>query len=351
MSVYSVTPWLSNFEAYRGQNQASAGRGSRNTWQKPLSSYCTDDTEDILVISFLFQFGAQQPAIDLSDTSDECVGNFPGTQLLDCPHMEPDIQECQSRDKIILLSLGGATGAYGLSSAAQGRTLADTLWNTFGGGHSDMRPFGDAKVDGFDLDIEAGPIAGYPAFVERMREHYASDTSKKYYISGAPQCPFPDEYLSETLNSAWFDFVWVQFYNNYCSITSNQFNYDTWDEWARTQSVNKNVRLFLGVPASDYAAGQGYVPYNDLTAAIRETASRYTTFGGIMMWDASAAYANTEVSPNFAQAVSQFLHRLPVAGTTLNRIPSGNISAMAPAPSAEPTSSATPVSLYPPQPR
>jgi chitinase len=33
------------------------------------------------------------------------------------------------------------------------------------------------------------------------------DTTKSYYIAAAPQCPFPDYFLGETLNNAWLDFV------------------------------------------------------------------------------------------------------------------------------------------------
>lgn len=73
-----------------------------------------------------------------------------------------------------MLSLGGATPEYGLNSYEEGESLADELWYTFGGGSdtNTFRPFGDASVDGFDLDIENGAKAGYPAFVNRMREHY-----------------------------------------------------------------------------------------------------------------------------------------------------------------------------------
>ncbi|KAI9260646.1 glycoside hydrolase superfamily, partial [Phascolomyces articulosus] len=292
----------------RGQNAASES-GDRSKWQKPLSQYCQDDTENILVISFLYQFGAQEPAMDLSDASADCNGYFEGTKLLDCPQMETEIEFCQSKDKVILLSLGGADGSYGISSESEGRKLADTLWNTFGGGESQTRPFGKAKIDGFDLDIEAGDTEGYAAFVDQMRQHYSSDTSKAYYMSAAPQCPYPDAYLSETLSKAWFDFVWVQFYNNYCGVTTDDFNYDTWDKWARTESPNKQVKLFIGVPASSYAAGSGFVSYEDLTKAITETRDKYESFGGVMMWDASAAYANTQdASPNYAAAVAGFLH-------------------------------------------
>lgn len=88
-----------------------------------------------------------------------------------------DIRYCQSHGRKILLSLGGATGTYGLSSEDQGKKLAEDLWDMFGGGTSKTRPFGNVSVDGFDLDIEAGSAKGYSAFIERIRELYSKKTS------------------------------------------------------------------------------------------------------------------------------------------------------------------------------
>lgn len=34
---------------------------------------------------------------------------------------------------------------------------------------------------------------------------------RRYYISGAPQCPFPDAYMGSVLNAVAFDMVFVQF--------------------------------------------------------------------------------------------------------------------------------------------
>jgi chitinase len=39
------------------------------------------------------------------------------------------------------------------------------------GGSSDTRPFGDAVLDGVDLDIEGGSTTGYAAFVKQLRTH------------------------------------------------------------------------------------------------------------------------------------------------------------------------------------
>ena len=76
-----------------------------------------------------------------------------------------------------------------------------------------------------------GTTGGYAAFVRQLRAKYATDPSRTYYVTGAPQCPFPDAYLgpagASALSSTPFDYVWVQFYNNYCAPGPN-FNWDTW---------------------------------------------------------------------------------------------------------------------------
>jgi chitinase len=64
-----------------------------------------------------------------------------------------DIQTCQAAGKKVLLSLGGAEGTYGFSSASEAQTFATTLWNIFGEGTCSTRTFGSAVVDGFDLGI------------------------------------------------------------------------------------------------------------------------------------------------------------------------------------------------------
>lgn len=74
---------------------------------------------------------------------------FPGTALANCQAaMEADIKTCQSKGKIITLSLGGATGQIGFSSDSQAQTFATQIWNLFLGGSSSTRPFGNAILDG-----------------------------------------------------------------------------------------------------------------------------------------------------------------------------------------------------------
>jgi len=145
------------------------------------------------------------------------------------------------------------------------------------------------------LDIEGGASTGYAAFVTQIRT-LAAGASKPYYVTGAPQCPFPDAYLGSIINSVGFDAIYVQFYNNYCGLTNfgntNDWNFATWDNWAKTTSPNKNVKIYIGGPASSSAAGSGYVSAATLGSIAQQTRSQYSSFGGIMLWDASQAYAN-----------------------------------------------------------
>ncbi|KAK1230753.1 Chitinase 2 [Marasmius sp. AFHP31] len=205
---------------------------------------------------------------------------------------------CQGKGKIVTLSLGGDNknnpGPITFSSDAQAEQFADTVWNLFLGGSSPSgRPFGNAVLDGIDLNLEGDvPSTGYVAFVNRIRSH-ADGASKKYYVTAAPQCPYPDKTLKPILDGASFDAVYVQFYNNrQCEVSSDGINFDEWDQWAKTVSPNKNVRVFLGAPASPDAAVEGYVDANTLGKLANRIKDQYSSFGGVMLWDASQADAN-----------------------------------------------------------
>ncbi|KAG5643892.1 hypothetical protein DXG03_009522 [Asterophora parasitica] len=286
-----------NLAVYYGQNSYGATHSDQGGWQKNLANYCQDDTINVFPIAFLHVFFSTGglPAIDLANTCSANVqGVFPGTALPKCQFLASDIKACQAKGKIITLSLGGATGGAYFTGDAQARTFAETVWNLFLGGSSSTRPFGDAVLDGVDLDIEGGGTNGYAAFVTRIRE-LSNGASKKYYVTAAPQCPYPDAYLGAVLNAVAFDAVYVQ-YNNWCGLqnynNANAWNFGQWDTWAKTVAVNKNVKVYIGAPASPTAAGSGYVDAATLGQIARETRSKYSSFGGVMLWDASQAYGN-----------------------------------------------------------
>ncbi|KAJ2448158.1 Chitinase 2 [Coemansia sp. RSA 2336] len=322
MTLFMTLAWgfdvssQSNFVAYWGQSSAGS--------QKPLKDYCQDSSVDVIVLAFLYQF----PDTKL-DFSSNCRDTFPGSQLLHCPEIAADIKQCQSKGKAVILSMGGAAGAYGFSSDSDAQKYADTVWDMFLGGNGSQRPFDDAVLDGIDLDIEGGSTAGYAAFVGQLRSHFQA-SNKQYYITGAPQCPYPDAMLGSTLDSAWFDMVFVQFYNNYCGLDAypQGFNYDKWDSWAKSQSANKNVKLYIGAPGSQSAAGRGYVDAATVNKISNDIRSKYSTFGGVMVWDASQAFDSsswgTSVSSSLKSGASNrkrmfdMASAAPVATRTAN---------------------------------
>lgn len=98
--------------------------------------------------------------------------------------------------------------------------------------------------------------------------------------------------------------------NNWCgsqnyvagAATQNAFNFDVWDNWAKTVSKNKNVKLLLGIPASAAGAGSGYVSGSQLSSVVAYS-KKFSNFGGVMMWDMSQLYANQGYLASVVSAV------------------------------------------------
>lgn len=133
--------------------------------------------------------------------------------------------------------------------------------------------------------------------VNRFRSNFESDTSKQYYMTAAPQCPFPDE--SQPLDvCALMDYVWVQFYNNGdCNIAQGGF-----EESVRTWSEGiGNAKLFIGALASDADGDSGYVDSQTLVGALESVkAMNLSNYAGAMLWEAQLAVMND----NFQQAIA-----------------------------------------------
>ena len=293
-ALLSLLPAVDAFSASGSNNvvlywgQASAGS------QESLGTYCESTSADMYVLSFLAGFPESQLTIH------GCAGTLASS----CPDLAADIKYCQSLGKKVLLSLGGAVGSYGFTSDQQAINYASTLWNSFGGGTSTQRPFGDAVLDGFDLDIENGDPTGYAALTTALRKLYAGGD---YYIGAAPQCVYPDASLSTALANGYFDFVFVQFYNNKCSIDGS-FNWATWAKYAAdyAASTNPNVKLYLGLPGSSSAASSGYASISSIQSVLATIqSSKY--FGGVMLWDASQAFSNVVNGVSFVSSLKALL--------------------------------------------
>lgn len=239
-----------------------------------------------------------------------------------------DIIECQTTyKKKILLSIGGDSDKYGgWATVAEAQAFGDRVWDMFGKGWSYYRPFGKAIVDGFDLDLERGPSTGYEHFAFRLRKLMDADkkaTGKQWFLTAAPQCPLPDAIMDVALTKVSFDALFVQFYNNpNCAAsqwvkakdqsTNSGFNFGMWDTWAKTKSLNKNVKIFLTLPMHTSAAGSGYVSKDQAVKIVQDLAPRFSSFAGVAAWDASYAWANSAYLPAVKKALNTLQGVTPV---------------------------------------
>ncbi|KAF7375048.1 Chitinase 1 [Mycena sanguinolenta] len=328
VSAFGYDPTRSdNLVVYWGQNSYGAKNPSDTAnWQKTISNYCQDTVIDAIPIAFLDVFfdTGNLPDLNLANTcnpTDDAA--FPGSVLANCSFLAAGIEACQAAGKIVTLSVGGESGAATFSSDAQGQEFADTIWNLFLGGSSTTRPFGAAVLDGIDLDIEGGGPTGFAAFVTQLRSHMDA-ADKTYYITAAPQCPYPDAYLGSVINAVGFDALYVQSLSLDASSSANyrfssvsdysvsgDWDFAEWDTWAKTVSPNRNVKVFVGAPASS-SAGAGYVDAATLGQIASATRASYSSFGGIMLWDASQAYANNR----FDQQVKNLIAKGSTTSTT-----------------------------------
>jgi chitinase len=265
--------------------------------------------------------------------------------LKTCPNIGPDVIACQQTyGKKILISLGGGyPTSYYLKSDDSGRALADFLWKAWGpvqSGYTGPRPWGNAVVDGFDFDIEniisPAPSAntnyqtsGYVAMVIYMKNTlFSQDTSKKYYLSGAPQCVLPDAHFTNIINNAWFDFLFIQFYNTQqCSARAGITKQDqggkptddiTYGNWTLAKSLNTNIKMYIGLPAAPKAAiADSY--YLNL-AELQRTVQRFYSngkFGGVMLWEATYAMGNSICNKEYISWTKNILNAV-AAGQTLS---------------------------------
>ncbi|KAL6508373.1 hypothetical protein OROHE_021915 [Orobanche hederae] len=252
----------------------------QNGHEDSLSKTCAARRFSYVNIAFLSTFGnGQNPLLNLAGHCN------PTPSVNNCGFIGKEIKACQKLGIKVMLSIGGGAGTYNLTSSNDAKELSDYLWENFlsRGANSTARPLGDAVLDGIDLDIERGFSDYYRYLVRCLRSH-----NPKVIISGAPQCPLPDRYLSSALNATVFDYVWVQFYNNpqcqYSSSSNSSANLlDSWRRWTRNPSV-KARKIFLGLPASKDAAGSGFIPAGVLTTEVLPAIKKSHKYGGVMLW-------------------------------------------------------------------
>ncbi|PWA98751.1 glycoside hydrolase family 18, catalytic domain-containing protein [Artemisia annua] len=78
-----------------------------------------------------------------------------------------------------MLTIGGASGSYYLTSVANAKQIATYFWNNFLGGSSSTRQLGDAVLDEIDFDIEGGTTEHWDDLAN-YRPEYTSEGKKVY---------------------------------------------------------------------------------------------------------------------------------------------------------------------------
>ncbi|KAL8790293.1 MAG: hypothetical protein Q9213_000645 [Squamulea squamosa] len=329
-----------NFDAGANTNMAVYwGQGPN---QQRLAHFCADSSIDVIPIAFLNVFPDQvnggYPGTNFGNQcGSETFKNKDGSDsplLSNCPLIGPDIKTCQAMGKKILLSLGGAIPTnQSIKNDESAVAFAKFVWNAFGpedATYHGPRPFGNAVVDGFDFDIEsavsdndaASQYRGYGTMIDTLRVLYATDTKNEYYISGAPQCVIPDAHLAHPIETSWFDFLFIQFYNTpQCSARAyfdssygrvgdkpSSISFDAWVGFVRTTAMNKDVKLYIGLPAAPLTAlaydTKMYIAPDDVVNLIDLFQCRYPKeFGGIMVFEATYSEQNLIDNKPFVDVV------------------------------------------------
>ncbi|KAJ5715958.1 class III chitinase ChiA2 [Penicillium malachiteum] len=291
---------------YWGQN------GGEVIENNDLASYCNSQSGiDIIVLAFLYEYGNGQ-RISSGGFGQSCFIT-PSGEGQNCEELGRAITTCQNRGIKVIMSLGGAVGAYGLTSQQEAEAIGSNIWAAYGNsGYSGVpRPFGNAFVNGWDFDIEASSGNQYYRYlISTLRSKFSSDPAHRYYISGAPQCPIPEPFMQPIIDTSQFDYLWVQFYNNPdCSLPHPNF-----DDWVRNigNTPSSGAKIFLGIPASPYAStgtlsGERYYMSPSSLADVVRRFSGNNAFGGIMMWSAGFSDSNMNNGCTYAQETKHIL--------------------------------------------
>ena len=160
----------------------------------------------------------------------------------------------------------------------------------------------------YHADNEDHSTAFYSSFVSSLRTAMNSDSSKKYYISAAPQCPRPDASIPlDAMQS--MDFVFVQFYNNGdCNVGQPGFEASL-KAWSQDLAAKgKGPKLYIGAPACTECAGSGYLPGSQMGGVLDTAkAAGLSNLGGVMLWDGPEGKQNVENGQDYLEIVKSAL--------------------------------------------
>ncbi|RWW56212.1 hypothetical protein BHE74_00037093 [Ensete ventricosum] len=188
--IFAASSHAGSIAVYWGQNGNEGGHADN----------CNTRIYSYVMLSFLTTFGnGQTLVLNLAGHYD------PPSDT--CTSLSSDIGACQSQGIKVLLSLGGSSGNYSMSSSDDDVSVAIYLWDNYLGGSSSSRSLGNVVLDDIDFDIEQGGPDHYDELVKQLSN--LGNQTTKVYLSAAPQCPYPDQYVGNALQTGLFDYVWV----------------------------------------------------------------------------------------------------------------------------------------------
>ncbi|BAT89464.1 hypothetical protein LR48_Vigan08g025300 [Vigna angularis] len=290
LALITLLLTLSTLSSSRADNGGIAVYWGQNLNEGELTTACDTGNYEIVLLAFLTQFGAgRTPAWNFAGHCDNGAWKH-------CTELESEIKYCQGKGIKVLLSIGGDSPNYSLSSPEDAKEVANYIYTNFLSGN--YGPVGSVTLDGVDFDIER--TEDYWDNLARELDYFRQTTGRYFYLSAAPQCPTdPIYYLGKAIATELFDYIFVQFYNNpSCSYASGiPAILNSWDKWVSL--VASNNSLFVGVPAAP-SAGNGYISPEVLNTQVLPHVKQAPNYGGVMLWDRyrdlQSGYSNSILS-------------------------------------------------------
>jgi chitinase len=297
---------------YWGQNSCGS-----NYQEKSLSDVCSEKAVDMVIITYLNQFfdfnnAYKAPTLNLASLHCNATFKVKFPDLLNCSDIGKDIKTCQEKGKKVMLSLGGPNGTYGFEDLYQAGNFAVLIWQMFLGGSnaSLVRPFGDAVLNGIELDIRNHRLYGYKEFVRSLRyiiDHNQNKT--KYYISAKVSCADNStELISHLLSQRSLHFITLHLYCSPCHYAGPPYDSNFTYIWSQWKSIvnNLQIQMFLGLIAKSINNCQCID--RDNTAHLLKLVSKTASFGGVMIWDSSCDGSNRVNGITYSEYISKVLN-------------------------------------------
>lgn len=273
--------------------------GSTNaTSTTNLTALCDDSNIDIVVLTFIREVNGagDYPYVDFTTLG--CTGQTSemeasgATGLVWCPDLASEITQCQSGGKKVFVSIGGANGNTTFANETAAQQGAELIWDIFGSGtgsNISYRPFGDAVVDGFDIDNETGDGSFWSTFVSSLRTLFGTHTDHTFYLSAAPQCYYPSPSAPLDMLTQ-MDFVWPQFYDSKtCGLGTDGFNASV-SAWSTRLTAGAGPSLMIGSLSFQDGGAGGYVDPDSYESVIKGVEDmKLSNLGGVTLWDGAFA--------------------------------------------------------------